>query len=235
MVAIRPGKRKGDGRALHPAAPCWVRSLLTLLCLAVSWRDGGTVSSSEGVRREKNLTHWRQSFVTCAINSLAFLGWLCVPWWPTSCLYVNRDSWRQEVWAPAGLRSREEPQATQGRLLLAICGAGVGKEPGGRVGPGCAWRCSWRPCGHPWPPSSMWTAWHRGWALSPCPSSLQVDWHIGDHEKEAKGSQGHPSHCNFSIQTVVELRLQTLFRFVKMTSDARGAMGFFPPIPFLHQ
>lgn len=97
MVAIRPGKRKGDGRALHPAAPCWVRSLLTLICSAISWRDGGGVSSSEGVRREKNLTHCLQSFVTCAINSLAFLGWLHVPWWPTSCLYVNRDSWRQEV------------------------------------------------------------------------------------------------------------------------------------------
>lgn len=77
-MAIKPGKRKSDGRSLHPAAPCWVLSLLPLICSAISWRYGEGVSSSEGVRREKNLTHCRQSFVTCAINSLALLGCACL-------------------------------------------------------------------------------------------------------------------------------------------------------------
>ena len=237
-MAIRPGKRKGDGRrALHSDAPCWVLSLLPLICSAI-WRYGEGVSSSEGVRGEKNLTHCRQSLVTCALNSLALLGCVCLCGPPHASMSAE---------LPGGKRCEHRQIGAQGKGRGpggAVCcwpSAGQGRPgAGGRAGPGVCVEASVEPV---WTP--LVSLFHvnrpaQGLGLEPLPilssSQLTHRWlREGSQVFTNASFQGHPSHCYFSIQTVMGLRPQTLFRFIEMTSNARGAMGFFLPIPFSHQ
>lgn len=110
-------------------------------CLLERWRH--CVPLQKGVRREKNLDPLPSELCHLYHKFPGFPGLAVCALRSTSCLYVNRDSWRQEG-APAGLCSREELTGhLVSRLLLAIWWAGVGKEPGGQAGLGYVWRCSW--------------------------------------------------------------------------------------------